>query len=102
MLGILAMAPVPVAFCIGAVTVVLMTPRPEQYGKDPAVRGTVVAIETGVVVGCAALVYGIGWMVSGTRPATRRDPQAALIRSCVPVAGEGNEPSRQQQADWQW
>ena len=102
MLGILAMAPVPLATCVGAVTVVLMSPQPQQYGKDPSIRGTLIALETGIVVGCAALVYGIGWMVSGTRAASRRDPQADLIRSCVPVPGEGNELSRGRPADWQW
>src|SRR5437867_12325272 len=70
MLGIVALMPVPLAVCVGAVTVVLMTPQPERYGKDPSVRGTVTALEAGIVVGCAALVYGLGWVGTG-RPTAR-------------------------------
>src|SRR5206468_3034897 len=103
MLGLLALMPVPVAVCVCAATVVLMTPRPGQDVKDPAVRGTVIALETGIVVGCAALVYGLGWLSAGPRgPAVpRHDPQADLLRSCLPVPGNRNDPSRGRQ-DWHW
>ena|SRR5947209_5192294 len=87
LLGLLALMPVPLSVCAGAVTVVLMTPRPEKDLKDPSVRATVVALEAGVVVTCAALVYGLGWLVAGAGglSATRPDPQADAIRSCLPT-----------------
>src|SRR5207253_2640866 len=94
LLGLLALMPVPLSVCAGAVTVVLMTPRPEKDLKDPSVRATVVALEAGVVVTCAALVYGLGWLVAGAGglSATRPDPISGAGTVARPARPDARSP----------
>jgi len=63
LLGMLAMTPLPLALAAGIAIAVVQGPAdPEKFAEDN--RWTLIAIEAGIVIGIAILVFGIGSMVA--------------------------------------
>src|SRR5437899_1842573 len=85
-LGLIAMMPMPLAFCAGF-AVGFVRGYQGQTLTDPSVRLTLTAIEAGAVIVCTALVYGMGWFAAGPpgRSAQFRAQQGDLMRSSLPA-----------------
>ncbi|MCE9561934.1 MAG: hypothetical protein K8U57_07755 [Planctomycetes bacterium] len=63
LLGMLAMTPLPLALMAGIAIAVAQGPGdPEKFAEDN--RWTLIAIEAGIVIGVAVLVFGIGSMIA--------------------------------------
>src|SRR4051812_46940576 len=59
LLGLLALSAVPLVFAVGILYVVVEAPNdPEQFAEDN--KMVIFAIEAGVVIGVAILVFGLG------------------------------------------
>jgi hypothetical protein len=84
-LGLLSLMPLPLAFFAGVVVGTYQVVN-GRSPTDPSLRWTLIAIEAGVVVLCALVVYGLGFLMTNSprRPAYYREAQRDVFTSCLP------------------
>ena len=94
LLGMLAMTPLPLAFGVGIAFVVTQGGNnPEQFAEDN--RWTLTAIEAGIVIGVAVLVFGVGSLLAVDPRKPRYDARDDFERyhgDERPSDGRGRQP----------